>query len=138
MADTGGNNNFEVILIAVLIIILLIIITMVVYYLRRRSECFYYPSPWCYGDWICENTTPQNRWEALRQLGLSSAPSGAILASDGICFLPDGSTAPQSACSNQWETFLNAGNTCVGPNGNTGPCNVPYNSQPVQPLPSNN
>jgi len=135
------SNTFEIIIIAILIIVLLIFLTTTLYYLRRRAECFTYPSPWCYRDWICEDLPEdeQNRWDALRKLNLAGVPS-----TSGRCFIGDnGQTTSQ--CVNQWCPSGNNNNlcfagpqaseTCTGPGGSA-PCSTPYSSLPPQPLSS--
>lgn len=115
-----NNNTFEVIIIFILVIILLIFLTTTLYYLRRRAECYTYPSPWCYSDWICDGlpADQQNRWDVLKNLKLSTVSS-----EEGLCFLADGTPNPE--CANVWMGILNQGSTCSGPAG-TGPCSTPY------------
>lgn len=133
------DNTFEVIIIFILIIVLLIVLTTTMYYLRRRAECFTYPSPWCYSDWICEDlpADEQNRWDMLKSQNLAS-----VDATDGACFLSDGTINP--TCFNAWKSFVGSGLStgcgtdgnspcnCTGPGGQSGPCTTAYNTLPVQ------
>ncbi len=132
-----AENTFEIIIITILILAIVVLATLTVYYARRRTECFTWPSPWCFRDWICPGLAPdkQNRWDELISLGLAGVPR-----TTGICYpgpLSDSSNMPNisSKCTNAWKQFLCGGQSptggcvpsknCTGPDM-TGPCNVPY------------
>lgn len=132
------DNTFEIIIIAILVIVILIVLTTTLYYLRRSAECYTYPSPWCYSDWICPNlpAEEQNRWNMLKNLKLASVDS-----TEGLCFLSDGTINPE--CQNVWAKS-NGGflcgtpnntvpcSTCQGIGTQNAPCNTPYSSLPEQ------
>jgi hypothetical protein len=123
-AQSHDSNTFEIIIIFILIIVLLIVITLSVYYLRRSSQCYTYPSPWCYSDWICEhieNPKDRNRWDVLKRLKLSSVPQA-----EGACFLKDSDTS--SPCENVWD-FLNTTGTCRSISGGDVSCLPTYKAQ---------
>lgn len=125
-ASPHDSNTFEVIIIFILVIILLVVITLAVYYLLRNSQCWTYPSPWCYNDWICENLPPgeQNRWDVLRKLRVSSVPP-----SSGFCFIPENQSGADGGCPNAWADLLTGNNTCtpVGAGANNSvPCGKTY------------
>ncbi len=110
----AGNSTetFEVIIIVILIIIIVILATMAADFARKRSDCYTFPSPWCFNDWICpkEPEGKRNVWNNVIAAGLvgnEKTNKCFPLASDGTKpnFAGDTFNPPQT-CHNAWPSII--------------------------------
>jgi len=113
----------------ILLLITLIIICLIIaaVYKYRYNICFYNPSPWCYKDWQCQQTTPNV---------CTPDPNCAV---NGSCYVNECECKNPNKPADQLECILKGcqtiytingqpgGATCTPNATNTGTCLPSYN-----------